>query len=108
MTIQFAGTNFLSGLSTDTKPLNVLPGFIFFETDTTLTYVFTGISWSQFAGGGSGETNTTSNAGSGGVGIVLAKVGVNLPFKSINAASNKVSITNDAGNKEIDIDVVED
>ncbi len=107
MTIQFAGTNFLSGLSTDTKPLNVLPGFIFFETDTTLTFVFTGTSWSQFAGGGSGETNTASNAGSGGVGIVLAKVGVNLPFKSINAGSSKVSITNDAGNKEVDIDVVE-
>lgn len=108
MTIQFVGSNFISGLSTDIKPLNVLPGFIFFETDTTTMYVFTGTSWTQFsAGGGSGESNTSSNLGGGGIGIVLPKVGVDLPFKSINSGSDKISVANDAGNKEIDIDVVE-
>jgi len=52
-----------------------------------------------------GEANTSSNSGVGGVTIALPKVGVNLPFKSINAASNKVSVTNDATNNEVDIDI---
>lgn len=54
-----------------------------------------------------GESNTTSNAGTGGVGIVLAKVSADLPFKSIAAGSSKITVTDDTGNKNVDIDVVE-
>ena len=54
-----------------------------------------------------GENNTASNVGTGGVGLFDAKVGVDLQFKNINSGSNKVSITNDAANKEVDIDVNE-
>jgi len=54
-----------------------------------------------------GEANTASNIGVGGVGVFVQKLGVDLQFKNINAGSSKVSITNDAGNNEIDVDVVE-
>mgnify|MGYP007100046760 CR=1 FL=1 len=55
---------------------------------------------------GSGEANTASNVGTAGVGVFKTKTGVDLEFKKINAGSSKVSITDDTGNNEIDIDVV--
>ena len=56
---------------------------------------------------GAGEINTASNQGTGGVGLFNTKNGVDLEFRNINAASNKVSVTLDGGNKEVDLDVVE-
>ena len=58
------------------------------------------------AGAAGGETNTGSNVGIGGVGVFDGKVGVDLQFKNINFGSSKVTITDDSGNSEIDIDVV--
>lgn len=58
-------------------------------------------------GTGGGETNTGSNVGVGGVGVYDGKVGVDLQFKNVNAENNKISITDDAGNNEIDIGVNE-
>lgn len=55
---------------------------------------------------GGGEANTASNAGVGGVGVFFQKSGVDLQFKSINTASSRVSVSNDATNREVDIDVV--
>jgi hypothetical protein len=52
-----------------------------------------------------GEANTASNQGVGGVGVFNAKVGVDLQFKNINSSSNRITVTNDTTNKEIDIDV---
>ena len=60
----------------------------------------------DFSGTGTGENNTASNAGLSGVGLVLTKNGVDLPFKAIDAGSNKISITDDGTNKTVDIDVV--
>lgn len=54
-----------------------------------------------------GETNTASNVGTAGVGVFKQKTGVDLEFKKINAGSSKVTITDDTGNNEVDIDVVE-
>jgi len=54
-----------------------------------------------------GEVNTASNVGVGGVGLYNAKVGVDLQFRNINAASARISVALDAGNKEVDIDVVQ-
>lgn len=53
------------------------------------------------------EANTASNQGAGGVGLFISKVGVDLQFKNINTGSTKISVTNDVGNKEVDIDAVE-
>ena len=57
--------------------------------------------------GGSGEANTAANIGVGGVGLFDAKVGVVLNFKNINAGSSKITVTDDAVNNEVDIDVDE-
>lgn len=59
------------------------------------------------AGAAGGEVNTASNVGAGGVGVFKQKTGVNLEFRNINAGSSKISVTNDTGNNEIDVDVVE-
>jgi len=55
-------------------------------------------------GGGSGETNTASNVGAGGVGVFKQKTGADLEFKNINSGEG-ISVTNDAGNDEIDVAV---
>ena len=57
------------------------------------------------ATGGGGESNTASNVGTAGVGPFNSKVGVDLQFRKINAASDKVIVALDAPNKEVDIDV---
>ena len=63
-------------------------------------------TWAAPPGASGGEANTYSSAGAGGVGITLTKVGVDLPFKSINTAnSSNITVTDDAGNSEIDIDI---
>jgi len=59
------------------------------------------------ASGGGGEANTASNVGAGGIGVFNAKVGIDLQFRNINAASARISVAHDAPNKEVDIDVVE-
>lgn len=67
-----------------------------------------GLKWIVNTGGtGGGETNTASNIGTAGVGVYKQKVAENLEFKKINAGSSKVTITDDTGNDEIDIDIVE-
>lgn len=58
-------------------------------------------------GSGTGEANTASNVGAGGVGLFKQKVSVDLQFRNINAASSKVSVALDSGNNEVDVDVVE-
>jgi hypothetical protein len=55
----------------------------------------------------SGESNTASNVGAGGVGVFKQKSGVDLQFKNVNAGSSKITITDDTTNSEVDIDVVE-
>ena len=54
-----------------------------------------------------GETNTASNIGTAGVGVFKQKTGTNLEFKKINAGSNKITITDDVVNNEVDVNVVE-
>ncbi|MCB9197951.1 MAG: hypothetical protein H6600_05780 [Flavobacteriales bacterium] len=52
----------------------------------------------------SGEANTASNQGLGGVGPYIQKTGVDLEFKNLNTNSSSISITDDVANNEIDID----
>jgi len=53
----------------------------------------------------SGEANSGSNTNTAGVGVFAQKVGLDLQFKGINAGSNKITVTDDVANDEIDIDV---
>ncbi|WP_424001987.1 beta strand repeat-containing protein [Maribacter sp. IgM3_T14_3] len=52
-----------------------------------------------------GETNTASNQGIAGVPVFIQKNGVDLEFRSINAGSNKITVTEDAVNNEILVDI---
>lgn len=72
-----------------------------------LTYNATSGKYEASATGAAGETNTASNVGTGGVGVFKQKSGVDLEFKKINAASSKVTIADDTGNDEVDIDISE-
>lgn len=56
---------------------------------------------------GSGESNTATSVGAGGIAVVNGKVGVDLQFRSIIAKSDKVAVTLDATDKEVEIDVTE-
>jgi len=72
----------------------------------------TGLFWHHGDGGGEinisdGEINTASNIGASGVGVFDGKVGVDLQFRNIHAGSTKISVTDDSGNNEIDIDLVQ-
>ena len=67
----------------------------------------TGAEYDIGAAAGGGEINTASNVGLTGVGLYLQKTSANLEFKNIDAGSTKVTVTNDAGNSTVDIDVVE-
>jgi len=53
-----------------------------------------------------GEANTASNIGIGGVGLFDSKVGVDLQFKNIIAASANVTVTDNAVTNNIEIDLV--
>ena len=55
-------------------------------------------------GGSGGETNTASNVGTAGVGVYKQKTGTDLELRSVNTGSNKVTVTLDDANNEIDID----
>lgn len=61
--------------------------------------------FSKPSSGGSGEVNTASNVGTGGVGLFDAKVSTDLQFRNINAGSAAITVTLDGANKEVDIDV---
>ena len=54
-----------------------------------------------------GEANTGTNVGIGGVGIFKGKNGEDFEFRTINAGSSKISISLDAGNNEVDIDIIQ-
>lgn len=73
------------------------------QYDTLLTYILNNVGGG--GGGGSGQSNTASNVGVGGVGVFKQKTGVDLEFRNLNAASNRVSVTLDSPNNEIGIDV---
>lgn len=52
-----------------------------------------------------GETNTASNVGIAGVGVFKQKSGVDLQFKKLNPASSKITVTDNTGASQVDIDL---
>lgn len=90
---------------TSYTPLN---GEWVLETDTGNLYMGDGST----AGGllkfaPSSNVNSAANVGDGGVGIFKEISGGEIRFKNINAGSNKISVTNDVANDEVDIDLTE-
>ena len=77
------------------------------QTDTNDIYMLitTAPTFTKVSGSGTGETNTASNAGSGGVGPFDNKNVLDLEFRNLVAASSKIAIVLDAGNKNIEFDV---
>ncbi len=84
-------------------------GEFLYETNTKNVYMGDGsTAGGVLLGGGSGgESNTASNVGTSGVGVFKQKTGIDLEFKKINAANNKITITDDTGNNEVDIGIAE-
>ncbi len=64
----------------------------------------TGLRW--VAPAASGETNTSANIGTVGVGVYKQKTGVNFEFKKIQAGSSKLSVTDNVANDTVALDVV--
>ena len=83
------------------------------ETDTPtdgqiLKYNSAAAKWrAENEAAGSGESNTASNVNVGGIGVFKQKTGVDLEFRGIIADSTKISVTLDAPNNEVGLDVVE-
>ena len=110
---QSNATNLLSG---------TIPAARFGTTTIPLTAIAQGgatsgqvISWNgtnwaaatmSGGGGGSGEANTASNVGVGGIGLFKQKTSLNLEFRNINS-SGKLTVTLDAANNEVDLDIVD-
>lgn len=80
------------------------------ETQGTVGHVLkqgaSGLEWaaeSGGGGGGGGEANTASNLGTG-QGLAATKAGVDLPFKSILAATSKIVVAGLTNEVTIDVD----
>ena len=54
-----------------------------------------------------GEANTSSNGGTGGIGLTLAKSGIDLPFKSIYSTSNRLTVADGGGNNRVELTINE-
>lgn len=52
-----------------------------------------------------GEINTASNVGSGGVAVFKQKTATNFEFKSIQAGSSKITVSDNIPDNQVDIDV---
>jgi hypothetical protein len=100
-----AGTSI--SLETSVSALDDLTNVNVPTPTTNHVLTFDGTNWVSAAapGASGGEANTVTNVGIAGVGIYKTKTGVDFKLKKINAGSNKVTITDDTTNDEVDVDV---
>jgi hypothetical protein len=85
-----------------------LEGEWILETDTGNLYMGDGTTpGGELKFAPSSNVNSASNVGTGGVGPFKQISGGEIQFKNINSGSNKISVTNDTAEDEIDVDVVE-
>lgn len=110
MAVVYIGGGIYRGLSGDTKPTTAINGAIFLETNTRKIFFFNGSTWEEqdATPPASGEANTVSNIGTGGIGVFKQKTGVDFELKNIIAgASSTIMLTDDTTDNEIEIDVDE-
>lgn len=73
------------------------------QADSTTNGYLSSIDWNTF----NDKVDNASNVGTAGVGVFKQLSSTTLQLKNINIGSNKLSITDDTANDEIDLDVVE-
>jgi len=74
-------------------------------TANPITIDVTATTWTLFSSSSGGDITDASNIGTSGVGLYKDKQSGILRFKKINSGSTKISITDDTGNDEVDIDI---
>lgn len=79
----------LLGLSTDTKPLNYLQGTEFFETDTGVSWLFTGADWIPYT---REDVYTISSGIKSSSGVIIAVPGLLAGFSIITDGANTATL----------------
>lgn len=78
-----------------------------FIYDGVHAYVRTGSAWVQLDNvPTTGEANTASNVGVGGVGLFKQKTSYDLEFKNINTSDARIGVNDDVPNNEVDLSLV--
>ena len=105
--VAFEGTEaiHIAGGTTGERPAGNPEGSLRKNTTTNEIEYNTGSTWITLPPAGAGEANTASNVGTAGVGIFKQKSASDFEMKKINGGSTKVTITDDTGNSELDIDI---
>lgn len=114
-TLELAVQNINAAVENPPLDFNVFRGWICVQqstTDLSQTSQVAFINAGKFGNisaargsAGSGETNTASNIGTEGVGVYDSKLGVDLRFKNIVSKDTGLSVTNNATNKTIELDL---
>ena len=88
-------------------PTSPVGGQKYFNTTDNCEYYYNGSVWVKVEAAPSIPTIPTDvNIGTGGVGLFKQRNGNNNEFKSVKAASNKVSVTDNTANNTVDLDIV--
>lgn len=104
----FVGSGWFVNVGTSDGAPTASPydGALIVDSTNDVLYFRSGGSW-HATGAGGGEANTGANVGTHGVGVYDGKSGVQLQFRHVAPASNRISVVFDSGDNDIDIDVVQ-
>ena len=97
--------NVASEISVVTEKVTPVSGDFILIEDSAAGNVKKRIQVGSLPTAGGGESNTASNGGTGGIGIVLAKNLLDLPFKSIIAATAKIVVADGGVNNRVEVDL---
>ena len=90
-----------------TAPASPATGQKYFNTTDNCEYYYNGSVWVKLEAQATIPTIPTDvNIGTGGVGLFKQRNGNNNEFKSVKAASTKVTVTDNTANNTVDLDIV--